>query len=473
MHPAAAWGLPRPCCCGSTAAAAAPPQPPPSCVAPRWQFACRQRGAGRRAGDAPAGACRWLVTASASGTPGQAASGGAARGQPGEPQSRDLPDQQLQQQRQQERPEQPPVQTAGGDDGGAPAPAAAAAAAAPGSAAVAVQRAPPPLPERVLAASVFLLPLCEGLYRVGLMTLQHARNNAFELSWWASVQRNSLADLLADGGRAAARSASELQAAQAVAAMSQRLVQRLEEPLREAVLYSSQPLIDPASLLPAAAPQALRDAAAALLTPAAVCLALLLGGVVAAAALAAAAAAAGARKPQRGVVDSSGSGLPQQEQEPEQQADRAPWPRPPLGAPGLVGLAATAAVLLRLAWAPLLSSLQLHAAGAPAGGPLAVAVSTYGSLAALLTWGSTAIALGALARLLLTAAPRAAAAEVAGAVLIAAALHKALLLADTVLFLAAEGPVGQKLRAAGSFLLFALATEALAAATQEQQARLS
>jgi len=68
---------------------------------------------------------------------------------------------------------------------------------------------PGPL-ERLLAAAVFLLPLTEGLYRVALLTLQTARDNAWNLSWFASVQRNSLANVVAEGGARAARVETDL-----------------------------------------------------------------------------------------------------------------------------------------------------------------------------------------------------------------------------------------------------------------------
>jgi hypothetical protein len=286
------------------------------------------------------------------------------------------------------------------------------------------------------------------------------------------MQRNSLAASLAEGGaRAAARSPNDMQAAQAVTAMSQRLLQRLEEPLRDVLAFASRPVVEP-SVLPL--PEALRDAGGAVLTPAALLLLALLTVVVAtSAAAAAAAAAAGAGlRPGGGALQTEPGPAPQREQQQQLLAGDGP-PRPLFRAPALIGLVATAAVLLRVAWAPLLSSLQAAAAAAPPGGMVAAAASTYAALSGVLTWGSTAIAVGALARLLLTAAPRAAAAEAVGAVVIAAALHKALLLADTLCALASELPLAAKARAGASFIAYALAVEALTAATEEQRAALA
>jgi hypothetical protein len=67
--------------------------------------------------------------------------------------------------------------------------------------------------ERALAAAVFLLPLAEGLHRVALLTLQNVRDSAFQLSWWAAVHRNTIAD----AGAGAARGGGDLVSIPAVA----------------------------------------------------------------------------------------------------------------------------------------------------------------------------------------------------------------------------------------------------------------
>lgn len=315
----------------------------------------------------------------------------------------------------------------------------------------------------------FLLPLAEGLYRVSLLALINARDNAWQLAWWASVQRNTLAGVLAEGGsRAAARGQGDLEAARAVAAMSQRLLDRLEEPLQELLLLARRPLMD-ATQLPPLLPPALRDALAGLSTPASLCTLLLLAAVVTAAA-AAGGALSGRRRPPDGarsaVADAPGDPLHMTSPAAAAAADPS---RPARRAAALVGLSASAAVLLRLSWSPLTSMLE--GLGAPPGGAgagAAAAAGVYSFLAAMMTLGSTSIAMGAVARLLLTSSLRAAVVEAAGAVAIAAALHKALLLADTVLALLAELPAAAKLRALVGLALYGLATEALAAVTEEK-----
>jgi len=265
--------------------------------------------------------------------------------------------------------------------------------------------------------------------------------------------------------------------------MAQRLLHRLEEPLQAALLLSTQPLIDP-SALPLS--PALQSACATLLTPTALALLGLLGLAVATAA----AAVAALSKRQADAEDASSRRQQRLEQQlgaqPASAAAAAvglgraaaaaaaaaalPLPAPPppvpqqqqqrLRAPAILALVASAAVLLRVAWAPLYSSLQLLPVAQQAPGTAVAAVtSTFASLSAALTWGSTAIAIGSVARLLLTAAPRAAAAEAAGAVVIAAALHRALVLADALFSLAVDLPLAHKVRGAVTFLLYYLATE--------------
>lgn len=256
-------------------------------------------------------------------------------------------------------------------------------------------------------------------------------------------------------------------AAQAVAVMSQRLLERLEEPLHELLLLGSQPLLDlsPLDFLP----PALQAACSSLLTPLALCTFMLLAVTVLAAAVAAGAyrqqqqqqwGSEAAPSPPSPLPAATASAVGGEAARSERQ-QRAVQPPAALllRAPALVAMAATAAVLLRVAWAPLYSAMHLLAAAQAPGGAAAAAANTFSTLSALLTWGSTAIAIGAICRMLLTAAPRAAAAEAVGAVLIAAALHKALLLADTLLVMLVELPLGQKLRVAASFVVYGLATE--------------
>jgi hypothetical protein len=252
--------------------------------------------------------------------------------------------------------------------------------------------------------------------------------------------------------------------------MAQRLLHRIEEPLHDLVQLSTRPLLDLSLLPPPAAqllPPAAQQAAGALLTPMALALLLLLGLAVATAAAAhgavnrrgrrwAADAPEGAAA--AGMVLVAGPPPPSPSQHDDQQQQQQQWGAP-LRAPAVLGLVASAAVLLRVAWAPLYSSLELLPAAQLQLAPVAAAAATYSSLSAALTWGSTAIAIGSVARLLLTAAPRAAAAEAVGAVVIAATLHRALLLADTVVGLFVDQPAAAKVRAGLSFLLYGLVTE--------------